>query len=39
MLLVSAATVAAGAAAALLLVRQRDFVAEPLPTPAAAHER
>jgi EmrB/QacA subfamily drug resistance transporter len=39
MLLVSAATVAAGAAATLLLVRQRDFVAEPRPTPVAAHER
>jgi EmrB/QacA subfamily drug resistance transporter len=41
MLLVSAAAVAAGAVAALLLVRQRDFVAEPLPlpTPAAARER
>jgi EmrB/QacA subfamily drug resistance transporter len=39
MLLVSAATVAAGAAAAVALVRSRDFVAEPPPTPAAARER
>jgi EmrB/QacA subfamily drug resistance transporter len=39
MLLVSAATVAAAAALALLLVRARDFVAEPPATPAAAHER
>jgi EmrB/QacA subfamily drug resistance transporter len=35
MLLVSAGTVAAGAAIALLLVRSRDFVVEPAP----AHER
>jgi len=39
MLLVSAGTVAAGAAVALLLVRARDFVAEPPPTPAAVRER
>jgi EmrB/QacA subfamily drug resistance transporter len=39
MLLVSAATVAAAAALALLLVRARDFVAEPTATPAAARER
>jgi EmrB/QacA subfamily drug resistance transporter len=42
MLLVSAATVAAAAALALLLVRARDFVAEPPATPAtpvAARER
>jgi EmrB/QacA subfamily drug resistance transporter len=38
-LLVSAATVAVAAALALLLVRARDFVAEPPATPAAAHER
>ena len=35
MLLISAATVAAAAALALLLVRARDFVAEPPATPAA----
>jgi len=39
MLLVSAATVAAGAAAALALVRARDFVVEAPPTPVAARER
>jgi len=39
MLLVSAGTVAAGAAIAALLVRSRDFVVEPLPTPVAARER
>jgi len=39
MLLVSAGTVAAGAAIAVLLVRSRDFVVEPLPTPVAARER
>jgi EmrB/QacA subfamily drug resistance transporter len=39
MLLVSAATVAAAAALALLLVRARDFVAEPTATPTAARER
>jgi hypothetical protein len=39
MLLISAGTVAAGAAGALLLVRARDFLAEPLPTPAAVRER
>jgi hypothetical protein len=32
----SAATVAAGAVVAVLLVRARDFVAEPLPAAAAA---
>jgi hypothetical protein len=37
-LLVSAAT-AAAAAALVVLVRARDFVAEPPATPAAARER
>ena len=36
MLVASAAAVAAGAVIALLLVRSRDFVAEPLPAAAAA---
>ena len=36
MLVASAATVAAGAVVAVLLVRARDFVAEPLPAAAAA---
>ena len=39
MLVISAAVVAAGAAVALLLVRARDFVTEPSPTPVAARER
>jgi hypothetical protein len=36
MLVASAAAVVAGAVIALLLVRSRDFVAEPLPAAAAA---
>jgi len=39
MLVISAAVVAAGAVVALLLVRARDFVTEPSPTPVAARER